>query len=321
MYISDNEGLVVNAGDIGEKCRRIPGQIRSIFGAGEYSIGVAGVVVRTVSIISIVFLLTVSCDLDTDVVQRPPGLYIFFSPCGARIPVDDEWTGFTELNDIDSRFSVGYYCVDCGEEGMNAGFPLISTNESIAVGLGSSVLPCLEGIPGAADSIQTIWIGLHPPKHPLPEGVIGWWAEADSMIACIIREALDDTLSEKGLIVVGYDLGKESLKTVRDSGDKVQFVDPATLSGGSRAVFAAYPGRSVLIMEAPPTLVTLAGSRLYWVAECPFLEPERTVVSLELDWVAALDDILQFMQGEDGPEPGSTLGPYLRMVRRGEDIS
>ena len=263
----------------------------------------------------------VSCDLDTGATRRTAGLIILFSPCGERVPPDDEWTGFTECDAPLSRLSLAYYCIDCNDEGMSAGFPLISTHGSIVAGLGSTALPCLEAVTEAGDSVQAIWLGLRPPQEPLPDHVTGWWAEPDSLVADIITIALNDTVREKDLIIVGYDLGRQSLKTVRDSANKVKFVDPASLLSGSRAVFAAYPGHSVLILEPPPSLVTLAGSRLYWVAECPLLEPENTVVSLELDWYSALSDIVRRLMGGEGPEPGPTLGPYLRLVRHGEDIS
>jgi len=279
--------------------------------------------VRTVFIISIILAMTVSCDISTDTTGKPPELYLFFSPCGDRVPPDDEWIGFTERNDRSdplSRYSIAYCCVECDDDGLTSGFPLISTDSTIVVGMGSGVLPCLEGLSGVGDSVQAVWLGLNPPEQRLPDHITGWWAEPDSFIASIMQEALDDTTSEDGLIVVGYNPGKQSLKVVRDSENEVQFVNPVSLSSGSRAVFAAYPDRSVLILEPPPSLVTLAGSRLYWVAECPLLEPDNTVVSLEMDWQTAIGDILRYMRGEGGPEPGPTLGSYLRLVRHGEDL-
>jgi len=39
-----------------------------------------------------------------------------------------------------------------------------------------------------------------------------------------------------------------------------------------------------------------------------------------MDWQTAIGDILRYMRGEGGPEPGPTLGSYLRLVRHGEDL-
>ncbi|MBN1426463.1 hypothetical protein JXA88_18090 [Candidatus Fermentibacteria bacterium] len=185
---------------------------------------------------------------------------------------------------------------------------LKARGDSIVVGLGRPMLQALRTT--SEGSHGGIWLGFDDPGPGYADGLVAWWAPAESLRIELARRA---TQAGTSMMVVGSATAGV-LRVVRDSGAQARFATPI---GSRHTGLLPSPGEVVLMLDEMP--MPRGTNDVYWACESPFATPREARVFLRMDWAGALTAAIRWRFGHGGASPGPTLGPWLTIhEERGE---